>query len=124
MTSTSKAIEEIASVAEPSSAPHVELPAGLPGRRAIPGLRFRAWRDVSDYDAMAAIMVAASGADGVPWVPTGYQLRIDKQDSPTIDPGRDIVLAEVDGHIVACAGTDRVIRDATPIYETWGAVHP
>jgi mycothiol synthase len=73
---------------------------------------------------MAAVMVAASRADGVAWVPTGDQLRIDKQDSPTIDPARDIVLAEVDDRLVACAGADRVIRDATPIYETWGAVHP
>jgi mycothiol synthase len=124
MTSASKTIEEIGPVAAASSAPQLAVPVGLPVGPAIPGLGFRAWRDVSDYDAMAAVMVAASRADGVPWVPTGDQLRIDKQDSPTIDPARDIVLVEVDGGVVACAGTDRVIRDATPIYETWGAVHP
>ena len=121
---SAKTIAEIGSVAGPSSAPRSALPVGLPVGPAIPGLRFRPWQDISDYDAMAAVMVAASRADGVPWVPTGDQLRIDKQDSPTIDPARDIVLAEVDDRLVACAGADRVIRDATPIYETWGAVHP
>jgi mycothiol synthase len=96
----------------------------IPGAPSIAGLRVRHWRDVADYGPMAEAMAAASRADGVPWVPTADQLRIENEGHPGIDPAHDIVLAEIHGRIVAGAGANRVVRDGQPLYETWGFVEP
>src|SRR6476660_4799189 len=96
----------------------------VPEAPSIPGLRFRMWRDETDWAPMAEVMRATSLADGVPWVPTADQLRIDHDGNEGVDPARDIVLAEVGGRIVAVAEVDRVIRDEEPIYEVSGHVDP
>jgi mycothiol synthase len=96
----------------------------LPDAPPIPGLRVRAWRDTADFGRMAAVVVAANRADDVPWIPTGEQLRIENENNPAIDPSVDIMLAEIDGRVVACAGASRAVRDGIPTYETWGTVEP
>jgi mycothiol synthase len=96
----------------------------LPDAPPIPGLRFRAWRDVTDYREMAGVMRAASREDGTPWLPTAEQLRIEHENNPRGDPPLDVILAEVDGRVVACAGEARVVRDGVPMFETWGHVDP
>ena len=96
----------------------------VPEAPSIPGLRFRMWRDEADWAPMAEVMRATSLADGVPWVPTADQLRIDHDGYQGVDPARDIVLAEVDGRFVAVAEVDRVVRDEEPIYEVSGHVDP
>ena len=42
----------------------------LPDAPPVPGLRFRAFRDLSDYEPMSAVMCAAARADDIPWLPT------------------------------------------------------
>lgn len=96
----------------------------LDGAPPIPGLRFRAWRDIDDYEPYAALLRATSLADGVPWLPTADQLRIQNEGNPNFDPVDDIILAELGGRVVACAGSESVVRDGKQIFEAWGRVHP
>jgi mycothiol synthase len=96
----------------------------MPDAPTIPGLRFRMWRDETDWEPMAEVMRATCRADGVPWVPTAEELRIEHDGYPGVGPAQDIVLAEVDGRIVAVAEVDRVVRDDQPMYEVSCHVEP
>ena len=44
--------------------------------------------------------------------------------STGLDPKKDVVLAEVDGELVAATGVERVVRAGQPTYEIWGNVAP
>lgn len=92
---------------------------------AIDGLRFRRPRgDDADYAAMAAVINAASLADGVPWLVTPTNHREDLEDSEGTDQARDVVLTEIDGRLVAESGVERRMRGGHPVYFLWGYVHP
>jgi mycothiol synthase len=94
------------------------------GAPSVPGLRFRMWRDEADWEPIADVMRATCLADGVPWIATADLLRIEHDGYEGVDPRRDIVLAEVDGRIVASSEVDRVVRDGEPMYELSGLVDP
>jgi len=94
------------------------------GAPPTPGLRFRAWQDATDYEPLAALLRATSLADGVPWLPTAQQLRLQYGGNPGLETENDIVVAEIDGRVVACAGSESVVRDGTQIFEAWGRIHP
>jgi mycothiol synthase len=96
----------------------------LPGAPSEPGLRFRAFRDLADYEPMSRVMGEAARADDIPWLPTPDHLRIENEGDDGIDPPHDIVFAEIDGEVVAVSGVDRVVRDGVPTYEIWGVVSP
>jgi mycothiol synthase len=96
----------------------------LPDAPPVPGLRFRAFRDLADYEPMSRVMCAATRADDIPWLPTPDHLRIENEGDDGITPREDIVFAEIDGAAVAVAGSDRVVRDGAPVYEIWGFVDP
>ena len=51
----------------------------LPDAPPVPGLRFRAFRDLADYEPMSAVMCAAARADDIPWLPTADHLRIENE---------------------------------------------
>jgi len=92
---------------------------------AIEGLRFRRPRgDDGDFEAMARVIHAANEHDDIPWRPTATNLREELEGSTGCDPSVDMVLAEVDGRIVASAGVERVMRDGLATYELWGHVAP
>lgn len=90
----------------------------------IAGLVIRSYRDVADYEDMAAIIRAANLHDGIPWVPTAEHLRMESEGNEMLDPRVDIAFAELDGAPVAVAGVDRTMRDGVATFETWGHVHP
>ena len=97
----------------------------LPDAPAIPGLRFRrSHRDDAEYEATAAVIRAANGADDIPYAPSGALLREDWEGQPSFDPDRDLILAEIDGRQVANAAIDRVPRGETIVYELFGHVVP
>src|SRR4029077_7516095 len=50
-----------------TTTPTVRLP--LPDAPPVPGLRFRAFRDLADYEPMSQVMCAAARADDIPWMP-------------------------------------------------------
>jgi mycothiol synthase len=92
---------------------------------AIDGLRFRRPRgDDADYEAAAALIMAANREDGILWVPTARNLREEVESSPGIDLRSDIVAAEIDGRVVGDATVERVMRDGVATYEMSGHVLP
>ncbi len=91
----------------------------------IDGLGFRRPRgDDADYAAMAGVIGAANRHDEIPWLPTVANLREEIEDATGVDPGRDLVMAEVAGRAIAEAGVERVIRAGRPVYDVWGHVVP
>lgn len=92
---------------------------------AIEGLRFRRPRgDDDDFEAMARVIHAANAHDEIPWRPSATNLREELEGSSRCDPATDIVLAELNGRVMASAGADRVVRDGIATYELWGHVVP
>ena len=91
----------------------------------IEGLRFRR-PDGSDadYEAMAALFRATSAEDDVPWAPTATTVREEMEGSSSLDPARDVVVAVIDGRVVAVASVERALRAGQPMYDLHGDVAP
>jgi mycothiol synthase len=96
----------------------------LDGAPPIPGLRARYFADSSDYGRLSELMVAANIYDGIPWLPTAENLRVEMDAADGADPVNDVVLVEVDGRVVATSAVERVVRDGVPTYEVHGNVDP
>jgi len=104
---------------------HSDTAVTIAGAPAIPGLRFRRPRgDDADYEALAALMRAASAADEVPWRPTADHVRTDFERPDRLDPAQDVVLGEIDGRVIAMAGVERILRDGVVVFYLNGHVHP
>ena len=103
----------------------VESALHLPEAPAIPGLGFRRYRGRDDHPAMLGVWAAAHEADGFEDVPNLQQFDLNYSTLVNCDPLRDIVIAEVEGQMVAYARvfwTDGV--DGSRSYENFGFVHP
>lgn len=91
----------------------------------IPGLRFRHYRGPEDHAEMHRVHQAVAAADGVDEVTTIEQFDLSYANHVNCDHERDIVLAEVDGTLVAYA---RVfwseLVEGGRSYENFGFVHP
>jgi mycothiol synthase len=90
---------------------------------AIAGLRFRAFRDVADYQAIADLLEVSHMADHDEYLPDAATLRIDFEHTPHFDASRDLLFAEVDGLLVGYGAVDRQER-AKAVYHMTGTVHP
>ncbi|MDQ2688690.1 MAG: GNAT family N-acetyltransferase [Chloroflexota bacterium] len=91
----------------------------------IPGLRIRHYRGEDDLPAMLRVYAAAHEADGLEEVTSLDDMRRNYATLVNCDPERDILLAEVDGDVVAYARVfwqDLVEGGRT--YENFGFVHP
>lgn len=109
--------------AEAATEPGHDLSAVAPVDR-LPAVRFRMFRDDTDYQRLAELFRAANRHDDVPWMPTADKLRSEMGTKGAIDPQRDILLAEIDDRLVGMTGIERVVRDGAPVYEMWAAVLP
>jgi mycothiol synthase len=98
---------------------------GSPGAPAVPGLRFRHYRGEEDLPAMLRVYRAAHDADGLEEVTTLEQITLNYATLWNCDPARDVVLAEVDGELVAYS---RVfwseLVEGGRSYQNFGFVHP
>ena len=107
---------------------NIDVPAAplrLADAPAIDGLRFRRPSGSDrDYAAMARVMDAANIEDVVPWIPTADTLREEMEGSSSLDPINDVVLAEIDGTVVAVASTERILRGGEPTYDVHGHLVP
>jgi mycothiol synthase len=90
----------------------------------LPGVTFRPFRAASDYEPLSSLLKQGNRHDEIPWLPTVSNLRTEMENRSTIDPSRDVLLAELDGRLVGMTGVDRVVRDGAPVYELWGSVLP
>src|SRR6185295_8909551 len=95
-----------------------------PDAPPIAGLRFRMFDPGCDYEALVGLIAAANVADGVDYLPSVEGLRSDHQHSDEYDPRRDLILAEVEGELVAAAETNVRTRDGIGAHEVEGWVRP
>ena len=92
---------------------------------SIPGLRFRRYRGEEDQADMLAVWSAAHDADGLEEVQTLADMRRNYATLVNCDPARDIVIAEVDGRLVAYARVFwQELVEGGRSYELFGFVHP
>ncbi|HEY7131321.1 MAG TPA: GNAT family N-acetyltransferase [Candidatus Limnocylindrales bacterium] len=94
----------------------------LPDAPDIPGLTFRPFDPERDYPAMVGLIREAHLADGVDWLPNEENLRLDYEHVDEFDPRRDVLLAEVDGALVAAALTDVRTREGLGHHQMEGWV--
>jgi mycothiol synthase len=90
----------------------------------LPAVRFRMFRDDADYERLSGLFKDANQHDEIPWLPTAGNLRSEMGSSASIDPARDVLLAELDHRTVGMTGVERAVRDGEPVYEMWGVVAP
>jgi mycothiol synthase len=89
------------------------------------GLAIRNYRGEEDLPTMLAVWMAAHEADGVDEVQTLDEMRLSYGTLVNCDPARDILLAEVDGKVVAYARVFwQDLVDGGRSYENFGWVHP
>jgi len=96
------------------------MTAARPDNPDVSGLVFRP-ATTDDWPAMAAIVNRARQADGVDEVRSGASLAAD---FAMLVPGRDILIAEIDGSVVAHGMGFLVERDGVLVAEMLGAVDP
>jgi mycothiol synthase len=96
---------------------------GLPETPPVAGLHVRYLTDDADYAPLSAVIRECHLHDGVPWLPTADNVRLDMR-RDGIDPTRDVVLVEAAGGLVALMSVQRQVRDDLPVYDVWGKVVP
>ena len=100
------------------------LEVRLPDDPGIPGLHFRRFAGDADWAPMAAVRRETALEDKDDEIPTPEQLRIGTMAKPGFSIDRDLLIAEVDGEVVAwCHGT-KSIRDDHPVHFLFGSVRP
>jgi mycothiol synthase len=91
----------------------------------VPGLAIRHYRGEEDLPAMHRVYTAAHEADGLEEVTTLEDLRRNYATLVNCDPDRDILLAEVDGEVVAYSRVFWLeLVEGGRSYENFGFVHP
>jgi mycothiol synthase len=89
------------------------------------GVAIRNYRGEEDLPAMLRVYVAAHEADGIEEVTTLEDMRRNYATLVNCDPARDILLAEVDGEVVAYARVFwQEMVEGGRTYENFGFVHP
>jgi mycothiol synthase len=97
----------------------------LPDAPAIPGLRFRRWQGEEDIPSMVEVANAVRRADRNPDVATVERMRHDYAHLTNSDPEVDIVMAEVEGAVVAYGRVEwRDQNDGDRAYTGYGFIHP
>jgi len=105
----------------PAGGPGTDEEVAVPGAPPIAGLRFRG-ATPADWDAIAALLNRVRLGDGVDEVRSGDSLRAEYEHLDAFDLGRDYLLGEVDGRLVAATMGYLVEREGILVAETWGLV--
>jgi mycothiol synthase len=91
---------------------------------AIPGLRFRRFRDADDYAAIAKLLTDGSLFDDLDFAVDAATIRVELENETDFDLRRDLMLAEVDGRVIGYQQAGRTVRDGLALYTSAGTVHP
>ena len=78
----------------------------------------------ADWDTLADVVNRARRADGIDELRNGPELASQYAESDMFALARDVLVAELDGQVVAFSMGHRVVRGGALIAETWGAVVP
>jgi mycothiol synthase len=98
----------------------------LPDAPRIPGLHFRNFQGESDFPGMVEIFNAANLADREERVNTLEEITNTYSHLTNCDPYRDVLIAEIDGQMVAYSRVTWFIEQATQsrIYQSFGFLCP
>ena len=97
----------------------------VPEVPAVPNLRFRHFRGEEDFPGMLRVYTAVHEHDGLEEVTTLEQLKLNYATLVNCDPARDMLMAEVDGELVAYARVFwNELVEGGRSYENFGFVHP
>ncbi|MBA2720850.1 MAG: GNAT family N-acetyltransferase [Chloroflexi bacterium] len=96
----------------------------LPDAPAIPRLSFRMFDPGRDYAPLVELIREANQVDELDYIPTVDNLRTDYEHGGEFDPRRDLILAEVEGELVAAAETTVKTRDGIGVHQVDGWVRP
>lgn len=103
---------------------HEPSTIAVPGAPPVAGLTFRRYRGASDIPALVELMTAVEIADGTFEIMTAETVANLFANRNDFDPERHLLLAEIDGRLVAYSEQLRSIRDGGRVYDTFGWVHP
>ena len=96
----------------------------VPDAPDIAGLTFRRYAGEADIPALVEVLTAVEIADETFEIMSVDEMRNWLTNLNDFVPARDLLLAEVDGRVVAFAERTRTVRDGTRVYETFGRVAP
>jgi mycothiol synthase len=96
----------------------------IPGAPVIPGLRFRHLAGPSDFAGIARLRQACTLEDRGDDILTEADIANLIENPCHTDPYRDMVLAEVDGLLVAMHWSSASVLGGTFVVGLWGCVHP
>jgi mycothiol synthase len=85
---------------------------------------FRTYRGMEDLGGIVDVLTASHLADEFDFLPTVDQLRVDLAHPEGYDPFRHMIVAEVDGRIVAVGHAGHGVRDGNDTYVVDPEVHP
>src|SRR4029077_5655416 len=77
-----------------------------------------------DLPALVDVLAAVEIADETFEIMSSDELRHWLPHLNACEPDRDLLLAEVDGRVVAFAERTRTVRDGTRVYDTFGRIAP
>ena len=100
----------------------IQSPIRLPDAPDIAGLHLRMFDPGRDYPAIVDLIAVANTFDQVDYLPSEEGLRNDHEHGGEYDPRRDLLVAEVDGELVAASHTDVRTRDGIGVHHVEGWV--
>jgi ribosomal protein S18 acetylase RimI-like enzyme len=104
---------------------HADGTIVLPDASDIAGLNFRRWRGEADIPSLVDVCNAARRAEDNPDVATVDRMSNDYANLTNCDPARDLLIAEVEGAVVAYARVEwEDQNDGDRTYICFGFVHP
>ena len=90
----------------------------------IDGLLLRAFDRSKDVPALTALITEAHLEDGIDWLPTEENLANDLDHRARFDPAADLLVAELDGRLIAGSETVVQVRDGEANHRVEGWVKP
>jgi mycothiol synthase len=103
---------------------HTPIAAELADASPIPGLRFRHFAMDRDLEALVDLLGESNLADQIDYLPNAESLRVELEHQPGFDPVRDLLLAEIDGRLVAATQQGARVRAGTVVHHLDGWVRP
>ena len=107
-----------------SSQSPTDVTVQLPDAPGIPRLRFRPFDIDRDVPAIVELITIAHKADRIDWIPTAAALRNDLEHHADFDPARDMLVAEIDGLMVAAAERTPRVRAGVVQHQLVAWVRP
>ncbi len=91
---------------------------------SLHGFRFRTYRGEPDLDGLCAVLLAVETVDGTNEIWGREAMANWLANMPDFEAERDVLIAEVEGRMVAWSYRSRRVRDGIRVFDSYGRVHP